>query len=165
MGFFDDLFNRNPTRDWQAEKNLVLVLDIDQEAFCGIAIGDDARRLSKLGPAEDAASARNGWYRYPSRGFDVTAEQGRVVEFQFRFDPDETYRGRVRINGNELPLTGDITEGVILQAAGKPTERIVDDDPEGAQEITLRYGKARADWQFELNEEGRLSSIWGGKRD
>lgn len=165
MGFFDDLFNRNPTRDWQPEKNLVLVLDIDQESFCGIQIGDDARRLSKLGPAEDAASARNGWYRYPSLGFDVSTEHGRVVEFQLRFEPEETYGGHVRINGSELPLEGAITEAIIVKAAGQPSERIVDDDPDGGQEITLRYAKPRADWQFELNEEGQLSAIWGGRRD
>jgi hypothetical protein len=165
MGFLDDLFNRNPTKDWRAEQHLELLLDMDSETFCGIGIGDDARRLSKLGPAEDAAAARNGWYRYPAHGFDITTEQGRVVEFQLRFDPDETYGGHVRINGNELPLEGDITEAVILKAAGTPTERIVDDDPDGDQEITLRYTRTRADWQFELNEEGKLSSIWGGKRD
>lgn len=164
MGFLDNLLNKNPTKDWQPQKDLVLMLDIDQESFCGITIGDPSKRLTKLGPAEDARAARNGWYRYPSSAFDITTEQDRVVEFQLRFEPDEMYGGHVRINGNELPLEGDITEAIILKAAGPPDERIVDDDPDG-QEITLRYRRPRADWQFELNAEGKLCSIWGGKRD
>lgn len=165
MGFLDQLLNRNPTRDWKAQPDLVLMLDIDQETFCGIAIGADPRALERLGPAEDAAAARKGWYRYPSSGFDIVTEQGRVVEIQLSFDPAECYGGHVRINGAELPLEGDITEATIVRAAGAPSERIVDDDVAGMEEVILRYTRHKADWQFELNEQGKLTSIWGGRRD
>ena len=160
MGLFDKLLNRNPTADWVAARDLVLILDIDQESFCGIAIGDAVARLQKLGPAEVAAAARHGRYRYPSLGFEITTELGRVVEIELVFDPVECYGGHVKINGNELPLEGDITEAVIVAAAGPPDERTVS----AGGDVTLQYRRTRADWRFELSL-GTLDRIWGGRRD
>lgn len=162
MSFFDKLLNKNPTADWQADKNLVLMLDVEQESLCGITIGDAVNRLTKLGPAEDAATARNGWYRYPSYGFSITCERERVVEVELSFGEDSCFGGHVAIRGAELPLEGDITEEIIVAAAGAPDERIVQDGDESS--VTLRYKRTKADWQFEL-EDGKLESIWGGKRD
>jgi hypothetical protein len=160
MGFLDALLNRNPTADWTPQRDLVLLLDVDQESLCGITIGDAISRVSKLGPAEDARSARHGRYRYPSLGFEITAEQGRVVEVELVFDPVECYGGHVTINGNELPLEGDITEQAIVAAAGPPEERKVD----AGGDVTLQYRRRRADWRFELSG-GTLDRIWGGLRD
>lgn len=82
MGLLDNLLNRNPTADWRAQPGLALVLDLDEESFCGIRLGEKAERLEKLGPAEDAAKARIRRYRYTSKGFVATLrnwEQGRRV--------------------------------------------------------------------------------------
>ena len=160
MGFLDNLLNRNPTADWRPQRDLALILDIDQESFCDIAIGDAASRIQKLGPAARAASARNGVYHYPSLGVVLTTEQGRVVEIELAFDPIEPYRGQVRINGAELPLAGDVTEEAIVAAAGPPDERTTSD----GDEVTLKYRRTRANWWFELSL-GSLDRIWGGKHD
>jgi len=107
-------------------------------------------------------SLRTGRFRQgnPSLGFEITTEQGRVVEIELVFDPVECYGGHVKINGNELPLEGDITEAVIVAAAGPPDDRTVS----AGGDVTLQYRRTRADWRFELSL-GTLDRIWGGRRD
>jgi hypothetical protein len=162
--FFDNLFNRNPTRDWQPQRGLKLVLDLEQETLCGIGFGEVANRLAKLGPAEDARAARAGHYRYPSRGFSITTELGRVVEFELTYYPDACYTGEVTLAGRALPLSQSTTQADLMAALGPPAERLTDGEPPD-QTVLLRYEKARGTWEFSVDETGRLEYVWGGKRD
>jgi hypothetical protein len=164
MGLLDNLLNRNPTRDWQPQRGLELVLDLDQETFCGIGFGDPVARLTKLGPAEDARAARVGVYRYPSRGFGIIAEQGRVVEFEVSFFAEERYGGAVRISGRAANFGETTTEADVVAALGGPTERKTYGEP-SEQTVTLQYRRTRGIWEFELDEAGRLEAVLGSKRD
>ena len=108
MGLLDNILNRNPTRDWRGQHGLALVLDLDQESFCGVRLGEPAERLEKFGPATDAESARIGMYNYPDRGFQVNAEQGKFVEVEMAFGDGEgarAYAGSVVRHGRSVVLT------------------------------------------------------------
>lgn len=164
MGFLDDLLNRNPTRDWQPQRGLRLVLDLDQETFCGIGFGDPVSRLTKFGPAEDARVARAGSFRYPSRGFGIVTERGRVVEFELTFLPEQRYAGEVTVGGRTPEFSNATTEADLITALGPATERETHGAPPD-ETLTLRYQRTRGTWDFELDEEGHLETLWGGKRD
>ena len=102
MSLLDSLLNRNPTQDWRGQSGLTLVLDLDEESFCGIRLGEKAERLQKLGPAEDAAKARIGTYRYTSHGYYCEEEQGRFAEVVLWYGAaleGQSFSGAVRRNG------------------------------------------------------------------
>lgn len=166
MGILDRLLGRNPTTDWRPQRGLQLLLDLDNETFCGVGLGERADRLEKLGPAEDARAARNGVYDYTSRGFCITTEAGRVVEFELTYAAGEpTFAGTVRRHGQPLLLSPETAEQDVIAALGAaPAKR----DQRGNGEdrtVTLHYRGPRADWMIELGAEGRLESLWIGKRD
>lgn len=163
MGLLDNLLNRNPTAEWQAQRGLQLVLDMENETFCGVGIDDPVARLEKFGPAENAKAARYGDYEYPSRAFSVTTEQDRVVEFTIRYYDHEMYRGKVRLlRGQEL--TAPVKEAELVAMIGPPPTRNAEEE-QGFELAQLIYPRTRSSWHFEFDGDGVLESIWVGKND
>ena len=163
MSFLDNLLNRNPTREWRAQPGLALLLDLDDESFCGIRLGERADRLQKLGPAEDAATARRGSYRYLSRGFDCLEEQGRFAEVEANFSKPEgpPFAGVVRRNGTTATFTPQTTELELVAHLGKPDER--GGDAEGSSSATLTWHLHRTDCVAEFID-ARLEALWLGTK-
>lgn len=167
MSFLDNLFDRNPTREWRAQPGLELVLDLDDESFCGIRLGERADRLEKLGPAEDAAAARRGDYRYRSRGFVCREEQGRFVELEANSGVGEgqPFAGLVRRNGASATLTPQMTESDLVAHLGKPDERKASEAEEGvSSRATLTWHLNRTDCMAEFIDE-QLDQLWLGTRN
>ena len=166
MSFLDDVFGRNPTRDWQPQRGLELVCDLDNETFCGVAFGERVERLSKLGPTEVAGTARKGIYEYPSRGFTCIAEDGKFVEVELSFvdeAPLAVFGGIVQHRGRPVPLSRATTETEVRAAFGDPRER-KEQGIGGEPFVQLTYGLYRSDWIFAF-EDGGLDSLWGGRKD
>lgn len=167
MAFLDKLLGRNPTRNWQPQAGLELVLDLDQETFAGIPLGEKAERIAILGPAPDATSARIGIYNYPDRGFQCSVEQGVFVEVEMAFADGEgahAFAGAVRRRGRSVVLTGQSTESDLVSLMGKPDKRTdepADDDiPAHVMLLwNLRGTDASADF-----EDGTLSLLWLGTK-
>lgn len=162
MSLLDDLFNKNPTKDWRAQANLALALDLDEESFCGIRLGEKAARLQVFGPAEDAKKARIGMFRYWARGFSLTEEQGRFVDVSchYQLPGDGYFTGPVRRNGSAATFTNASTEAEVTAHVGAPDERESDEATEdmsgGAQ---LTYHLNRTDLVIEF-VGGKLDEIW-----
>jgi len=166
MGLLDNLLNRNPTADWRAQPGLALVLDLDEESFCGIRLGEKADRLQKLGPAEDARKARvQKTYNYATRGFSCDEEEGRFVEVTlwYRAALDgQAFTGPVRRNGAAVVFTTETTEAELVAHLGPAGEREPWKDPESGG-ATLTWHLNRTDLVVELLG-GRLDEIWLGTR-
>ncbi len=164
MGFLDNLLNRNPTADWRPAAGFDLVLDLDDESFCGIRLGERADRLRKFGPADDAAAARNGSYRYLAKGFDCLDEQGRFAEVEIGFGGSDArpFAGVVRRNGTAATFGPDTGEADLAAHLGKPDERAGStDDEDGSTWATLTWRLQRTDCVAEY-ADGRLESLWLG---
>lgn len=166
MSFLDNLLNRNPTREWRAQPGLELVLDLDDESFSGIRLGERADRLQKLGPAEDATAARRGAYRYWSRGFECREEQGRFVEVDAIYTEGvgRPFAGPVRRNGAAATLTPQTTERELVAHLGQPDERESSEAEEGISSgATLTWHLNRTDCAAEFINE-QLDQIWLGTK-
>lgn len=167
MSFLDNLLNRNPTREWRAQPGLDVVLDLDDESFCGIRLGERADRLRKLGPAEDAARARAGSYRYTSRGFYCQEELGRFVEVVLWYAASlegQAFGGPVRRNGATAVFAPGTTEAELAAHLGKPDERESSAAEEGVSSgSTLTWHLNRTDCVAEFVGE-HLDELWLGTR-
>jgi hypothetical protein len=166
VSFLDNLLDRNPTREWRAQRGLELVLDLDDESFSGIRLGERADRLQKLGPAEDAAAARRGEYRYRSRGFVCREEQGRFVELEALYGVGEgqPFAGLVRRNGATATLAPQTTEPELVAHLGKPDERDASEAEEGIpSRATLTWHLNRTDCVAEFIDE-QLDQLWLGTK-
>ncbi|MDP3773212.1 MAG: hypothetical protein Q8Q85_03000 [Gemmatimonadales bacterium] len=166
MSFLDNLLNRNPTREWRAQPGLQLVLDLDDESFCGIRLGERADRLNKLGPAEDAAAARRGSYWYGSRGFLCREEQGRFVELEAVYSGGEgqPFAGLVRRNGATATLAPQTTEPDLVAHLGKPDERKASEAEEGISSgASLTWHLNRTDCVAEFVDQ-QLDQLWLGTK-
>ena len=167
MGLLDNLLNRNPTRDWREQRGLQLVLDLDQESFCGIRLGDPAVRLEKVGPCEDAASARSGMYNYPGRGFQLNVERECFVEVEAAFGEGEGARafagGLVR-HGRTAVFTASSTEADLVALLGEPASRKEEPaDEDCPAHVTLLWNLERTDFSADF-EDARLSQLWLGTK-
>jgi hypothetical protein len=166
VSFLDNLLDRNPTREWRAQPGLELVLDLDDESFCGIRLGERADRLQKLGRAEDAGAARRHEYRYWSRGFLCREEQGRFVEAEVTYTVGvgQPFAGPVRRNGATAVFTPDTTEPELVAHLGKPDEREASEAEEGISSgATLTWHLNRTDCVAEFISD-RLDQVWLGTR-
>ena len=167
MGLLDNLLNRNPTRDWQPQRGLELVVDLDRESFCGVRLGEKVERLHKFGPTADAASARIGMFNYPTRGFQVSEEQGKFVEVETTFgegDGARAFAGKVVRRGRSKVFTGENGEADLVQLLGPPSERkerlAEEDSPAG---VTMLWRLVNTDFTADF-EDGRLSVLWLGTK-
>ena len=167
MRLLDDLLNRNPTRDWRAQPGLAPLLDLDEESFCGIRLGEKADRLQKLGPAEDAATARHGSYRYTSRGFYCDEEQGRFVEVVLWYAASlesQAFTGPVRRNGAAAAFTPVTTEAELVAHLGPPAERKSSEAEDGVSGgASLTWHLNRTDCVAEFIDD-HLDELWLGTR-
>jgi hypothetical protein len=166
VSFLDNLFDRNPTREWRAQPGLELGLDLDDESFCGIRLGERADRLRKLGPAEDAAAARRGEYRYWSRGFLCREEQGRFVEAELVCSEGvgQPFAGPVRRNGATATFGPQTTEPELVTHLGPPDEREASEAEEGMSSgATLTWHLNRTDCVAEFISN-RLDELWLGTK-
>jgi hypothetical protein len=167
MGFLDNLLGRNPTRHWRAAANLDLTLDLDEESFCGVRLGERADRLQRLGPAADAGAARIGEYRYPDRGFTCREEQGRFVEVELAYlieAPEPNFPGAIRRRGRAATFTDETTEQQLIEHMGRPDERRDQEpEPDLPPQGTLTWHLSRTDCVAELLD-GRLGSLWLGTK-
>ncbi len=167
MGLFDNLLNRNPTRDWHAQPGLELVLDLDDESFCGIRLGERADRLRKLGPSGDARSARLGSYDYTDRGFHCREEGGRFVDVELSFSTEEghpAFPGAVRRGGRAATLTERTTEVELIALLGEPAGREAREATGGLPAAaTLTWRLHRTDCVADF-EDRRLDWLWMGTK-
>jgi hypothetical protein len=166
VSFLDNLLNRNPTREWRSQPGLELLLDLDDESFCGIRLGERADRLQKLGPAEDAAAARRGSYWYLSRGFLCREEQGRFVELEVVYSVGEgqPFAGLVRRNGATATLAPHTTEADLVAHLGQPDERKASEAKQGfPSEAGLTWHLNRTDCVAEFIDQ-QLDQIWLGTK-
>lgn len=165
VSLLDRLLNRNPTRDWRPEPGLVLLLNLDEESFCGVRLGEPAARLRKLGPTPNAGSARIGMYEYAERGFLVTAEQDRFVEVNVSFAGNlGAFTGTIRRHGRDGTLDGSAGEENVVALLGPADER----KETAAEEylpatIMLSWHLHRTDCQANF-EDRRLTDIWLGSK-
>jgi hypothetical protein len=167
MGLLDNILNRNPTRDWRAARGLELILDLDEESFCGIRLGERADRLQRLGPAADAGAARIGEYRYPDRGFTCREEQGRFVEVELAYlmdAPEPHFKGAIRRRGHTTSFSDETAEHQLVEHLGPPDERKEDEpDPDLPPGATLTWHLSRTDCVAEILDR-RLGRLWVGTR-
>ena len=167
MSLLDNLLNRNPTKDWLAQPGLALLLDLDEESFCGIRLGEKADRLQKLGPAEDAAKARLRSYRYTARGFYCEEEQGRFVEVVLWYGASldgQAFSGPVRRNGAGVVFSPVTTEAELVAHLGPPAEHESSAAEEGVSGgASLTWHLNRTDCVAEFIDD-HLDELWLGTK-
>jgi hypothetical protein len=161
LGLFDSLFKRSyPTRDWPAGDGRELCFDFDKNALCDVAIGERMERLRFLGPAKDAQMARQECLNYPSKGFYVHHDNGRIASYVIFYEDcrDNKYTpfaGKCIVGGREAAFSRETTEQQLVQLWGEPYWRDTDDD----DEIVLYYERDNVEWQVELDPAGTLTVI------
>lgn len=176
MGLFDDMFGApDPTRHWKEIEGLVPDVDFTAHAFCGVKIGDPAAWLEKLGRCEDQAAAKEGEFRWYTKGFAVDVDTYAVAAFIVHFDDDrgESYRpfaGRCLLGGREVTLTRETTENDFVKLFGAPYWRDLGEvtPPRqssassvggAADEVILFYEFGRTEWQVEFTKDRTLRLV------
>jgi len=167
VSFLDTLLNRNPTKLWRARHGLALVLDLDNETFCGVRLGDRADRLEQFGPAEDAKRAREGVLRYDARGFEIWTEENRFTDvmLQYGIALHTPFAGTVRRRGAEASFTPETTEAELVRFLGAPDEReVTEATDEMSGGVDLAWSLANTDLEADFIDD-RLDEIWLTRRD
>ncbi|MBI5527752.1 MAG: hypothetical protein HY897_15585 [Deltaproteobacteria bacterium] len=160
MGLFDDMFGApDPTRHWKGTPGLVPDFDLDRHALCGVRPGDPVAWLEKLGRCEDQAAAKEGEYRWYTRGIAVDVDLYAVSAFIVHFadDREEGYApfgGPCSVRGRSVPLTPETTEKEFGEAFGEPYWRDRETD-----ETILFYEFGDIEWQAEFTSGRRLRLI------
>lgn len=161
MGFFGGLFGKSdPTRRWVADPNLSLVCDLSRHALAGITLGQPVEALRGLGPPENPEAARREMYCYPSRGFEIDAEGGRVGSIVIDWEvPDEgSYRefgGSFVYQGRTLRLGPETGLVDFVQVFGEPYWRAQE-----AEELILFYEFGNGvEWQVEFTRALKLKGL------
>jgi hypothetical protein len=155
MGFVQSLFGQpNPTRRWQFDPSVPLVLDLDQHTLSGVGIGAPLERLSFLGKG-----IARGSIDFPALGLAVSEADGRIHELIVYFghpaEPDGgKFAGIVRHRGQTLELSAAATEPWLRARLGEPYWR-----DEDSQEAILFYEHGRHEWQVEFADDGRLKCL------
>ena len=153
MGFVESLSAQpNPTRRWQFDPSVPLVLDLDQHTLGGVAVGQPLERLSFLGKG----FPRGPSLAFPALGLAVSEADGLLADLIFYFghpaEPDGgTFVGIVRHHRLPLNLSAAVSEAWLRDRLGEPYWR--DDD---GQEVILFYEHGQNEWQIEFADDGRL---------
>ena len=156
MGFVESLFAQpNPTRRWQFDPAIPLLLDLDQHTLCGIAVGQPLERLSFLGKGFPHGQI----LAFPALGLAVSETDGLIGELIVYFghatEPDGgTFAGAVRHRSQALELSAATSEAWLRARLGEPYWR--DDDGE---EVILFYEHGQCEWQVELAADSRLKCL------
>lgn len=153
MGFVESLFAQpNPTRRWQFDPLVPLVLDLDRHMLSGTGIGDPLTGLSFLGKGVP----RGGGIAFPAHGVAVGETDGRIHELIVYFGhPAEPeygqFSGTARHRGVSLDLSSTVSEPWLRDRLGDSYWR--DEDEE---EVILFYEHGQREWQIEFAADGRL---------
>jgi hypothetical protein len=148
----------NPTRDWRREADFPLEVDLDQETFCGVRLGESAAPLRRLGPVEFAPGLRMGSYMYFSQGLEYGCD-GELLESysvyeaasdDARFLP---FSGRIR-HGGELISLAAIDPLKAVERFGEPFER----EAIGGV-LCLYYQRAGMAFDLEFDADGRFGTF------
>lgn len=153
MGFVQSLFGQpNPTRRWQFDPSVPLVLDLNRHTLAGVAVGQPLERLSFLGKG----IARSPIIAFPSLGLAVNEADGLIDELMVYFghpaEPDGgRFSGTTRYDGLQLDLSSSIPETWLRERLGEPYWR-----DEDFEEAILFYEFGQHEWQIEFADDGKL---------
>jgi len=153
MGFVQSLFGQpNPTRRWQFDPSVPLVLDLDQHTLSGVGIGERVERLSSLGKG----ISRDAIIAFPALGLAVSEADGLIHELIVYFghsaEPDGgNFTGTSRYRGLPLDLSFFVTEPWLRDRLGEPFWRDEDEN-----EVILFYEHGQREWQVEFAADGSL---------
>ena len=179
LGLFGFKKRDNPTRGWAEDTSVPLVLDLDNNALSGVALGDPLTDLSFLGPLpldsvlfygqlplgrlrSTRGAIEVGYFvlQYHGKGLSVAAADGAVESLTTYLAPSDdgafdTFRGSLRHRCGEWPVGSVATEADILAVFGRPAEQ---DELEGQLRLTY-YGSDSMRGLCISRASGRLSEI------
>jgi len=133
MGLFGFL-GSDPTRDWPECEPFQPVVDLAQFSLCGVAIGDEAGAIRKLGKPSGRNSFKKEHFRYPESGTVVTTKQGVVDCFFVRLVPNEAgEKGCASMvlqesGGSKLEVSLETTLDEITGLLGPPSKTERDEE-------------------------------------
>jgi hypothetical protein len=158
LKFLSALFALNPTRQWQENPSIPLILDLDQHQFCQLKIGDTFEKLSFLGSARRNSLFKD-WFEFSSKGITVSVVEAHIEWFAFFIQPDPEismahFEGAFQYQKQILPFSQIASEKEIRRQFGEPYWKDQDSD-----EILLFYEFPHCEWQIELSLEGQLKAI------
>jgi len=145
----------NPTRAWEENSRLTLIVDLDQNRLSDVRAGDPVEKLSFLGPAEVTPSG----FIWPRKGIDVTACDGGIRELGFYFghaaEPNKgVFVGGFRYGLVPVRLSKASSELDVLALFGQPYWRDQDED-----EILLFFEFPTGEWQLEFDLDATLKHL------
>jgi hypothetical protein len=160
MGLFDDMFGApDPSHHWNGTPGLVPDVDLDRSALCGVRPGDPVAWLEKLGRCEDRAAAKEGEFRWYTKGVAVDEDQGVVTAFIVHFTDDrnehyQPFAGPCSFGGRTAALAPATTVNDFVRAFGEPYWRDLDSD-----DTILFYERGEIEWQVEFTTDRTLRLI------
>lgn len=160
MSLFDDMFGApDPSRHWQGTPGLVPDIDLGRNALCGVRPGDPIVWLEKLGRCEDQAAAKEGEFRWYTKGVAVDEDGGIINAFIIHFADDRNehyvpFAGPCAHRGRTVALTPATTVNDFVRTFGEPYWRDTDTD-----ETILFYEFNEIEWQVEFTADRNLRLI------
>ncbi|MGD8453370.1 MAG: hypothetical protein PVJ57_16280 [Phycisphaerae bacterium] len=157
MPLWDWLFGgKDPSADWVADPAVAHVLDLDRPSLCGIALGDSADEIARLGPPENRHATRDEQYSYDKHGFTIDVDERAVSGFIIFFVEVKGLRctpfsGEAVHAGQTFTLSAETREGEWRERFGEPYWRDADKG-----EILLFYELGDVEWQVEFDRTGHL---------
>jgi len=161
LGIFTWFLNRhNPTRNWQFDPSLELIIDLDMNRICGLSLGDSFVDLQGLGQAEDTQASLQGNFRYYSKGLEIDCDENVIESFIVHWSESvhgkfRPYIGKILYQGSEVTLDNTILVEQFVQRFGEPFWRdTVDED-----ETILFYEFGEHEWQAEFDRNDSLRCL------
>jgi hypothetical protein len=162
MGFFSNLFRRNPTADWHESAGAIAV-DVVTGSLMGKGFAAPMDDFCGLGPATGWPGSNGcGTLRYPGKGIEIDFEYGQFIgvlvllkKLPDATDPDiRVFSGKLLRSNAPLGLGSGDDVAKIRQIMGEPESYDEDED-----ETVLMYRFDQVCVEFEVLETHGLAAI------
>ncbi|MCB9853428.1 MAG: hypothetical protein H6819_10065 [Phycisphaerales bacterium] len=156
MGLFDALFGKvDLCKDWVADPDLKLEVDLSRQSISGIKIGGPVDDLARMGPPDNRKATKLEHYIYAASGLEFNSRDGRVDGFLLAIQRTgvlQPYKGGFCYQQKSIRLGAATSVDEFIGLFGKPFWRDEDDS-----ETLLFYEFGTTlEWQAEFDGSGKL---------
>jgi hypothetical protein len=146
FNFFSNLFYRDESSNWDAVRKVPLRLNLSAESLNDVRIGDSPEKLRVFGRPDNSRPFKTGRFDYYFLGFDVEIENGKIINFSFKFN--EMYQpdfvgcelNITLINGGQITANRFTKRQDVEQILGESPNKAFDKDEDYYYSSSYRLG-------------------------
>lgn len=161
--FLSNLFYKDETSNWEAVRKVPLRLNLSTESLNDVRIGDPAEKLRVFGRPDNLHPFRAARFEYQFLGFDVEIENGKIINFGFKFNEmfQQNFIGCelniTFLNGGQITVNRFTKRADIEQILGESSNKGFDKDEGYYYSSSYRQGNLSVYFSWLKND--RLEEI------